>query len=155
MPKPLKPDLKRQALRAHGALHPRPHQVTDEMFSDNEFFDPDDLVQVKYEMLRRVRVDGQPISQAAANSGLSRPTFYKAHAVFEAEGMAGLVPSKPGPHGPYKLTDEVMVFIEQARAQQPPQNAVQLSQLLAKQMDVEVHPRSIERALARREKKQR
>ena len=55
-----KNDPKTEALRQQGCLHPHPEKVTDEAFDANEFFDPRDLVQVKYEMLRRVRVDGQP-----------------------------------------------------------------------------------------------
>jgi hypothetical protein len=35
---------------------------------------PRDLVQVKYEMLRRVRVDGHSVSQSATGFGLSRPS---------------------------------------------------------------------------------
>ena len=47
---------KRQTLRRHGTLNPEPESVTDPLFHGNDFFDPNDLVQVKYEMLRRVRL---------------------------------------------------------------------------------------------------
>jgi hypothetical protein len=50
-------DPKAAALRAAGALHPHPEAVRDEAFTRHEFFDRRDRVQVKYEMLRRHRVD--------------------------------------------------------------------------------------------------
>src|SRR5678816_538818 len=43
---------RQQALSAQGATHPHPQAVTDPLFRDSAFFDPNDLVQVKYEMLR-------------------------------------------------------------------------------------------------------
>ena len=54
------PDPKKiQALRASGTLNPRPQKVRNPRFAETEFFDPHDLVQVKYETLRAVEVDGQ------------------------------------------------------------------------------------------------
>ena len=43
--------------KKHGVLHKRLEQVTDELFRQGDFFDPRDLVQVKYEMLRRIYND--------------------------------------------------------------------------------------------------
>src|SRR5439155_26012875 len=40
---------KAEALREQGALNPRSHAVKSELFQDSDFFDPRDLVQVKYE----------------------------------------------------------------------------------------------------------
>jgi len=60
------PDPKAAALRDQGCLHPHPEQVTDDHFASSEFFDARDLVQVKYEMLRRVHVDGRSVSDSAA-----------------------------------------------------------------------------------------
>ena len=54
MPKPPPDDAKLRSLREQGTLNPRPQAVTDDLFTASEFFDPHDLVQVKYEMLRRV-----------------------------------------------------------------------------------------------------
>ena len=45
---------KTAALRRHSSLNPHPEKVRDELFLSNAFFDPCDIVQVKYEMLRRV-----------------------------------------------------------------------------------------------------
>ena len=53
-----KPDPKAAALAETRTLNPRPESVRDQEFGSSEFFDARDLVQVKYEMVRRVRVDG-------------------------------------------------------------------------------------------------
>ena len=62
-------DPKVQALRAERSLNPRPEAVSDERFSSSEFLDARDLVQVKYEMVRRARVDGEPVGARRPRSG--------------------------------------------------------------------------------------
>lgn len=148
--KKLRPDTKSEALRRHRALHPHPQRVRDESFHSQEFFDPRDQVQVKYEMLRRHRVEGQSVHQAAASFGVSRQTFYLAEKIFDQEGLPGLVPSRRGPKRAHKCTDEVLDFVEQWR-QRPTGQSV--SQAVEQRFGVRIHPRSIDRALARRQKK--
>ena len=97
-------DPKVQALRAERSLNPRPEAVSDERFSGSEFLDARDLVQVKYEMVRRARVDGEPVGRAAAGFGFSRPSFYAAERALDEGGLAALVPARPGPRGAHKLT---------------------------------------------------
>jgi transposase len=142
-------DSKAEALRSRGCLHPRPQDVSDPLFADGDFFDPRDVVQVKYEMLRRTRVDQVPISASSAGAGFSRPTFYEAKAAFEEGGVQGLVPAKPGPRRAHKLSDEIVDFLEEAETTR----SAELADLVQKQFGRTVHPRSIERALARRKKK--
>src|SRR5712664_965239 len=67
-------DAKADALRAHGALHPRPEAVQDPLFASHDFFDRRDLVQVKYEMLRQVDVEGQPVARTASFILAPRPS---------------------------------------------------------------------------------
>ena len=116
MPKPPATDPKAQSLRQTGTLNPRPQDVRDELFREKDFFDARDLLQVKYEMLRRVTQEGHPISQAATSFGFSRPSFYQAQTTFEASGLAGLVPQKRGPKQGHKLTPEILEFVRKARA---------------------------------------
>ena len=80
-------DAKAEALRAHGALHPRPQAVQAPLFASHDFFDPRDLVQVKYEMLRQVDVEGAPVARTADAFGVSRPTFYQTQAAFKQRGI--------------------------------------------------------------------
>lgn len=148
-------DSKRKALREHGALNARASAVKDPLFQNSEFFDPQDLVLVKYEMLRRVRVEGLSVAAAARAFGFSRVAFYQARAAFEKEGLRGLLPRRRGPKAANKLTDAVLEFIDHQRAADNRLHAPQLAMLLRKHLRLTVHPRSIERALARRAKKGR
>ena len=155
MARPRRSDAKLEALREHGALHPHPERVRDPHFLTDEFWDPRDLVQVKYEMLRLVRVDEQSVTEACASFGLSRPAFYKSRQALEKEGLPGLVPKKRGPRGAHKLTAEVMELVEQALAEDRSLGAEALARLLRDRVGLRVHPRSIQRALEPREKKRR
>ena len=77
-------------LRQAGILNAQPQRVQAAWFQSGGFFDANDLVQVKYEMLRHARQDGVTKAGAASLFGLSRPTFYQAEAAFERDGVAGL-----------------------------------------------------------------
>ena len=144
---------KRQALRQQGGLNPHPQMVSDPLFQYSDFFDAQDLVQVKYEMLRRVEVEHRPVSHSATAFGFSRPTFYQAHSDFRQGGLAGLVPQKRGPRGAHKLTPEVLDFIRQQRAAEPSLGGTALAEHIRKRFGVVIHPRSIERGVLRRGKK--
>jgi len=148
-------DPKTDTLREQGCLHPHPEKVTDEAFVASEFFDRRDLVQVKYEMLRRVRVDGQSVSQSAAGFGLSRPSYYQAQAAYEEGGLPALLPKKPGPRRAHKLSEKVVTALREALADQPELGPRELVELAEERFGISVHRRSIERALARQEKKRR
>ena len=150
-----KPDLKAETLRRHSCLNPHPEKVSDRLFGDSDFFDARDLVQVKYEMLRRVRAQGQPITDSAAAFGLSRPSFYQALSAFEQGGLAGLLRKKPGPRRSHKLSEPVVAFIEQLLTEDSSLGAAELSQRVFEQFGLKVHPRSVERALARQKNKRR
>ncbi|MDQ3765120.1 MAG: helix-turn-helix domain-containing protein [Actinomycetota bacterium] len=142
-------DPKVAALREARCLNSHPEAVTDEAFRSREFFDARDAVQVKYEMVRRVRVDGDSVSAAAAAFGYSRPSYYEAAAALDERGLDGLVPAKPGPRRRHKLTDEVCAFADQRLSADPQLRPADLVQPIAERFGVPVHPRSIEHALAR------
>ena len=142
-------DPKVQALRAERSLNPRPGAVRDERFAGSDFLDPRDLVQVKYEMVRRVRVDGDTVARSAQEFGFSRPSFYEAAAALDAGGLTGLVPARPGPRRAHKLTDEVLTFAREQLTADPTLRSADLVELISERFGVRVHRRSIERALAR------
>jgi transposase len=145
------PDEKLTFLRQSHSLHPHPEKVRDPLFtSGSPFFDPRDLVQVKYELLRRVRVDGYAVSEATALFALSRPTLYAAQAAWEQAGVSGLLPAPTGPRHPHKLTDEIMSELQPLAKTM---SSAQLAEWLEAQHRLSVHPRSIERALKRVAKK--
>jgi transposase len=144
---------KQAVLRQHATLNPRPGGVTHALFESSEFFDADDVLQVKYEMLRLVNVDKRPISEAAKACGFSRPSFYQARAAFEHGGLAALIAHKPGPHGGHKLTPAVLQFVIEARSADPGVRAQRLAERVHQRFGVHVHPRSIERQLLSKKKR--
>jgi transposase len=148
-------DPKLDALRRTGSLNARPQAVTDPVFRGNDFFDARDLVQVKYEMLRRVRVDRHSVSATAAEFGLSRPSYYQAQAAFERDGLPGLVARKRGPRGAHKLTDQILAFALAAKVDDPSVTAARLVPLIRERFGVTLHSRTIERGLERHRKKAR
>jgi len=151
MPRPL--DSKGESLRQQGVLNPHPQKVADPLFRRGEFFDPRDLVQVKYEMLRRVRVERAAVTEVTQAFGFSRPVFYQAQALFHRAGLPGLIPQRPGPRRAHKLSELIVAFLLQHQLRDPLLRAPALSELVREHFDLVVHPRSIERALERRRKK--
>lgn len=149
---PAEPKL--DALRQAGCLNPHPERVTDPLFAASDFFDRRDLVQVKYEMVRRVRTDGQPVAGSASAFGFSRPSFYEAQARLQREGLSGLLPKKRGPRRAHKLGTEAVRFLREQLSETPSLSSADLAVRLRKKLDLQVHPRSIERALTRAEKQQ-
>jgi len=138
---------KAEALAEDGTLNPAPDKVGDPKFQEGEFFDPRDVLQVKYEMLRRVSVEKASITDVSGQYGVSRPTFYQAKADFDERGIAGLVPQKRGPHGPHKIQSDVLAFLIAQLSPGEPIRARELVNLVQKQFGIDVHPRTIERAI--------
>lgn len=145
---------KRELLKKSGVLNPCPEAVKDSLFTEREFFDPRDLIQVKYEMIRRVERDGESIKGVVAEYGFSRPLFYKARQDFENGGLAGLIPEKRGPRRPHKLTAEVMDFLKRKRLETPSISYLDLSDKVREEFQKNIHPRTIERVLGSAKKKQ-
>lgn len=146
-------DPKIQALREQGALNHHPERVNDPLFLEKEFFDARDVVQVKYEMVRRVETEGKSVTAASAAFGFSRPSFYQTQSTLRQDGLPGLIPKKRGPRSGHKLREEVVDFMESARAADRSLSVSDLAFQVAKRFGVVVHRRSIERALRRRGKK--
>jgi transposase len=140
-------NAKRQALQAAGTFNPRHARVTHPLFQGAQFFDPQDLLQLKYESLRALQKDQYSLARAAKEFGLSRPTLYQAQAHFQAQGLAGLLPAKPGPRRAHKLTAQVQQYLQQLGVTEPELNARQLASRIGQRFKVKVHPRTLEKAL--------
>ena len=106
-------------------------------------------------MLRRVETEGLPVNQSAVTFGFSRPSFYQAQASFQQGGLPALLPQKRGPKQAHKLTADVLAFIREARQEDPSLHLPVLVSRIRDRYGISVHPRSIERALARSQKKPR
>ena len=145
--------VKVQALRQSGTFNPRAGAIRDRLFLEERFFDPQDLTQVKYEMLRRVEKEDLPISAVAASFGFSRPAFYKARRDFTREGLMGLIARRRGPREGHKVTREIVSFVERIRSQEPLIGTPELVRRIQKEFAVMVHRRTVERALVAAKKK--
>ena len=146
------PDPKVAALKRDRALNPSPEEVHDTLFLENPFFDARDLLQVKYEMLRRVEMEDWPVSRTARLFGFSRPSFYAVQKAMKAGGLPGLLARKPGPRGAHKLTGEVLAFVDELRERDPRLKHAAVLRAIETQFSKKVHRRSLERALERRGK---
>jgi transposase len=148
-----KRSAKADSLSESGTLNPHPEKVTDHLFQGSSFFDPFDQMQVKYEMLRRVREDGWSVSEASRTFGFSRPSYYEAQAEFENAGLSGFIPKRRGPRAAHKLSGTVVAFLEKAKDENRSMTTAELVHLVKSEFDIDVHKRSIERALTRSKKK--
>ena len=138
-------------LKSEGTLHPNPERVRTELVAQSPFFDANDLMQMKYEMLRSVSADQQPAAAAARTFGLSRVAYYHARRQYESHGLAGLLPGRRGPKHPHKFNPAVMAFVEaQLAATSGPADWSLLSQQIKARFETQVHPRSVERAVKRK-----
>ena len=143
-----KPDQKTLALKRTGTLNPRPDAVSDTLFRENPFFDPKDLLQVRYEMLRRHSVEEASIVEVASRFGVSRPTVYQAQAAFQQAGLSGLLPKHRGPKEGHKLSTEVIEYVRTLRVGVPGLTTVACVQAVQQKFGIAVHRRSLERALS-------
>jgi transposase len=125
--------------------------VEDALFrSAGPFFDPRDLVQVKYEMLRCHHADGVPIAEAARRFGLSRQTFYLTDAAFRTARLFGLLPGRPGPKGPRKVTPDMAAFLRAQHREHPELGYADLGETAADTFGVRIHPRTVRRLLSKK-----
>src|SRR5260370_6444033 len=153
MAKAPKRDAKRDALARDGALNPHPEAIHDALFTSNPFFDAKDLVQVRYEMVRRHRADGIAISEVSTNFGVSRPTFYKALRALQKAGLPGLLPSQRGPKDGHKISAEVVAFVVTLKAARPKLTTSQCLEEIETRFGIKVHRRRLERRLGRQKKR--
>jgi transposase len=151
LPNPVPPNPNKiEALRSFGALNRHPQKVRHPLFAEHDFFDPNDMVQLKYETVRAIEVDGRPIAQAALDYGLSRPTIYGAQENFRQAGIGGLLPQKRGPKKARKLTPEVRFYLEELVASEPDIKGAVLVQRVRRRFGIVLHPRTVEKAVRKK-----
>jgi transposase len=148
----MKINKKNKLLKENGIWNKNHQKVKNSLFEENDFFDPKDIIQVKYEMLRKINKENASITDISIGFGFSRPAIYKTIKDFKEKGFLGFIPQKPGPQNAHKLTEKIMNFIEEEKNKDSNINALNLSKLLLKKFNLKVHPRSIERAINRQKK---
>ncbi len=140
-------------LAKHGTLNRHAERINDPLFQTEPFFDPQDLLQVRYEMLRRVQREGRPVSETAQRFGVSRPTWYQLADAFRKSGLGALIPERPGPRQAHKLNHAVLQELLSARRDRPEITAAELCALVHRRFGIAVHRTTVERALRRTQKK--
>lgn len=143
---------KLKALCAMGCLNVRAEAVVSELFRDGgKFFDARDKLQVKYEMLRAVQVDGKSVTEVARAFGLSRETYYTVVRHFELEGCVGLLDQGQGRRQPDKLTPEIVQFILDERWREGKHvSGYRLAEKVIERFHVPIHPRTVYKLLKKR-----
>ena len=136
-----------------GTLNPHPEAIIDHLFQNNPFFDPRDLLQARYEMLRRHRIEGRSIVDTTRAFGVSRPTFYHAQAAFTEQGLAGLLPQPRGPKSRHKLTSEVLQHVLALKSADTTLTTAKCVLEIRQRFGINVHRRSLERALQSKKKR--
>jgi transposase len=142
---PGKPAAKHDEMRRNGSFNHRAAAVTAEIFKDSYFFDANDLVQVKYEMLRAVEKDNREVSSTSAAFGFSRVSYYQIKKEYDESGVPGLLPKKRGPKGPRKLSSGDIEF---ARGLVGTHTKSQIVSRLRDERGVAVSKRTLERQLS-------
>ena len=144
---------KRERLRQAGLLNRKAEQVTDPIFRECGFFDPDDLLQVRYEMVRAARSQSMDAAEAARRFGFSAQTCTRYADAFDRGGMPALLPGKRGPRGPHKITPAILHFVLSYRERYGRVGSRRLAPMIEAKFGIKLHPRAIDKALERRQKK--
>jgi len=140
---------KKEALQKMGALNKNPDKVKFRLFQEGgRFFDPNDKLQVKYEMLRAVQVDGLPVNVVSHTFGYSRETYYTVARNFELEGCIGLIDQAQGRRQPEKLQTEIIEFILSERYKKHEKNSgYRIAEKILDRFHVKIHPRTVYKVL--------
>jgi hypothetical protein len=135
------PDLLRRAR----CLHRTPERVQDERFTQQpDFFDPKDIVQVKYELLRRCKVEGRDVVSICLDFGFSRTTYYKVQQAFLCGGLPALMGQPRGRLKPIKVTDVVRGDLIAEKAKNPKLSAREMVLALKERYHVQLSERMIQ-----------
>ena len=113
------PDPKATEFARSRTLNPHPESVSDETFVASAFFDPRDLVQVKYEMVRKVQTDGASVQGRRGRLRTLASDLLHGGCGARQEWSGRSAAAKPGPRRAHKLTDEVLDYVVELVAADP------------------------------------
>lgn len=141
---------KTDILKSNGTYNINSASVRAENFQHGIFFDPCDLIQVKYEMLRCVERKELSISEATKRYGFSRQTYYSLKAAVEEGGIMALIPQKTGPKNNFKLIEEGQLFIDAYLRKHPEANSHEINAALEESTGIAVHDRTVDRYISKK-----
>ena len=136
---------KKAFLEKEGLLNAKPERVSHPLFETLDFFDPFDLPQVRYEMIRSARVEKLPVAEACKLFGFSREYFYKLERAFMARGYVSLLGSTMGRRPIIALNQEIVNFIAHRKMEKAGLSGEKLRQEIQKLYKVDCSRRTVER----------
>jgi transposase len=143
-------DNKKDILMENGTYNKNHGKVKAQKFLEDDFYDPMDIAQVKYEMLKEVEESGASITSAAADHGFSRTAFYNVKEAFGKHGIKGLLPEKPGPRSPHKLTQEYQERIDGYIIDNSGISSGEIAERINRDSGVNLSKRTVERYRAKK-----
>lgn len=136
---------KKEFLEGEGLLNPRPDRVTHPLFLSLDFFDPFDLPQVRYELLRAARCEDASVAEACRLLGFSREYFYRLERAFMERGYVALLGSPRGRRPLIALNQEIVNFIVHRKLEQPKLSGEDLRKEILLLYKVDCSRRTVER----------
>jgi len=138
--------IKYHNLKKAGLFNSDQERVKDPLFLEHtNFFDPCDNLQIRYEMLRSHLMESDSVVGICRRFGISRQSFYTLEEKFKKEGTAGLLPKRPGPRGPSKITAEVLEFALQCLQADQRISIIEIKSQIQQKFGVSLHRRTIEK----------
>lgn len=138
--------IKYHNLKKAGLFNSDQERVKDPLFLEHtNFFDPCDNLQIRYEMLRSHLMESDSVVGICRRFGISRQSFYTLEEKFKKEGTAGLLPKRPGPQGPSKITAEVLEFVLQCLQADQEISIIEIKSQIQQKFGVSLHRRTIEK----------
>ena len=134
-------------LDTEGLLNPKPERVRCKLFEDGDFFDPLDLPQVRYEMLRSGRVEHRSVAKACREFGFSREYFYQLKRAFMERGLVALFGSPLGRRPLIALNQEIVGFIVLRKVEDANLSGEELRKEILQTYKVECSRRTVERVV--------
>ena len=134
-----------EILMSNGTYNKRYDSVRKPKFLTGVFYDPMDIVQVKYEMLREAQESDRAIGEVANEFGFSRTAYYNIKESYDKNGMSSLIPEKPGPRRSHKLTNQLQNFIDEYTSAYPKASASEIVSVIQGERGVSISKRTIER----------
>jgi transposase len=138
-------ESKRAFLKNEGLLNSKPQRVSHPLFETLDFFDPFDLPQVRYEMIRSARVEKMSVLEACQLFGFSREYFYKLERAFMSRGYIAMLGSTMGRRPIIALNQEIINFIAHQKIEQPGVSGEKLRQQIQRLYKVDCSRRTVER----------
>lgn len=139
--------MKEEFLAKEGLLNAKPQRVRHALFRTHRFFDPLDLLQVRYEMLRLARVEEVSVAESSRLFGFSREYFYQREREFMAQGVGGLLGAPRGRTPLLARNQEIVNFIVQRKLADSELTGEALREEIRASFGVDCSRRTVERVV--------